>query len=108
MEDDWIFLGDGTRSGSDSDSASASDDDSGFTIVRRGRKGGDQCSVVASDDAPAKASVSAFVRSLGLRPMDVGPLPMARTLEHTCLLSLGLMTHSVKHTDFSIGVSLLG
>jgi predicted dinucleotide-binding enzyme len=63
---------------------------------------------VAGDDAQAKADVSAFVDSLGLRPMDVGPLPMARTLEHMCLLSLGLMTHSVKHTDFSIGVSLLG
>jgi hypothetical protein len=40
--------------------------------------------------------------------MDVGQLPMARTLEHVCMLSLGLLTHSVKHTNFSIGVSLLG
>jgi hypothetical protein len=40
--------------------------------------------------------------------MDTGPLSMARTLEHACLLSLGLLTHSVKHTNFSIGVSLLG
>ena len=63
---------------------------------------------IAGDDALAKARVFAFVESLGLRPMDTGPLPMARTLEHTCLLSLGLLTHSVKHTNFSIGVSLLG
>ena len=63
---------------------------------------------IAGDDAQAKAHVSAFVESLGLRPMDTGPLPMARTLEHACLLSLGLLTHSVKHTNFSIGVSLLG
>jgi 8-hydroxy-5-deazaflavin:NADPH oxidoreductase len=63
---------------------------------------------IAGDDALAKARVLAFVESLGLRPMDTGPLPMARTLEHTCLLSLGLLTHSVKHTNFSIGVSLLG
>lgn len=62
---------------------------------------------LAGDDAPAKARVSAFVKGLGLRPMDVGPLPMAKTLEHVCLLSLGLMTHSVKHTDFAIGISLL-
>jgi hypothetical protein len=62
---------------------------------------------LAGDDAPAKARVSAFVKGLGLRPMDVGPLPMAKTLEHVCLLSLGLMSHSVKHTDFAIGVSLL-
>ncbi len=63
---------------------------------------------IAGDDAEAKARVSAFIESLGLRPMDTGPLPMARTLEHVCLLSLGLLTHSVKHTNFSIGVSLLG
>jgi predicted dinucleotide-binding enzyme len=63
---------------------------------------------IAGDDAQAKAGVSAFIESLGLRPMDTGPLPMARTLEHACLLSLGLLIHSVKHTNFSIGVSLLG
>lgn len=63
---------------------------------------------IAGDDAQAKARVSAFIESLGLRPMDVGPLLMARTLEHACLLSLGLIAHSVKHTHFSIGVSLLG
>jgi predicted dinucleotide-binding enzyme len=63
---------------------------------------------IAGDDEHAKARVSAFIESLGLRPMDTGPLSMARTLEHACLLSLGLLTHSVKHTHFSIGVSLLG
>ena len=63
---------------------------------------------LAGDDVSAKARVSAFIGSLGLRPMDTGPLPMARALEHACLLSLGLLTHSIKHTNFSIGVSLLG
>lgn len=62
---------------------------------------------LAGDDAQAKARVSAFIESLGLRPMDAGQLTMARTLEHACMLWLGLMTHSVKHTNFSIGVSLL-
>jgi len=63
---------------------------------------------IAGDNAQAKARVSAFIESLGLRPLDTGPLFMARTLEHACMLCLGLMTHSVKHTNFSIGVSLLG
>ncbi|QJW92612.1 hypothetical protein FTUN_0109 [Frigoriglobus tundricola] len=63
---------------------------------------------IAGDDARAKARVSAFIESLGLRPMDVGELPMARTLEHACMLMLGLLTHSVKHTNFSLGVRLLG
>ena len=63
---------------------------------------------LAGDDAQAKARVSAFIESLGLRPMDTGQLPMARTLEHVALLSLGLVAHSVKNTNFSLGVSLLG
>lgn len=32
----------------------------------------------------------------------------ARALEHVCPLSLGLLAHSIKHTNFSIGASLLG
>jgi predicted dinucleotide-binding enzyme len=63
---------------------------------------------LAGDDSQAKARVSAFVESLRLRPLDTGPLHMARTLEHVCLLSLGLMTRSIKHNNFSIGVRLLG
>ncbi|MFE6028835.1 NADPH-dependent F420 reductase [Streptomyces niveus] len=62
---------------------------------------------LAGDDAPAKARVSAFVESLGLRPWDTGDLFMARTLENVGLLELGLMNHSVKHADFSLNVTLL-
>ena len=78
-------------------------------VLAAGSVGGRRLDVfIAGDDAQAKAGVSAFVESLGLRPMDTGPLLMARTLEHICLLSLGLLIHSGKHTNFSIGVSLLG
>jgi 8-hydroxy-5-deazaflavin:NADPH oxidoreductase len=63
---------------------------------------------LAGDDLQAKARVSAFIESLGLRPMDTGQLPMARTLEHLALLSLGLVAHSVKNTNFSLGVRFLG
>ena len=63
---------------------------------------------IAGDDAQAKASVSAFVESLGLRPMDTGELPMARALENLALVQLGLVAHSVRHTDFFLGVSVLG
>jgi predicted dinucleotide-binding enzyme len=62
---------------------------------------------IAGDDVQAKARVSVFVESLGLRPMDTGQLPMARALENAGLLQLGLMTHSVKHTNFALGVSIL-
>ncbi|WBO24423.1 NADPH-dependent F420 reductase [Sphingomonas abietis] len=78
-------------------------------ILAAGSVEGQQLDVfLAGDDAQAKARISAFIESLGLRPLDTGPLLMARTLEHACLLSLGLMAHSVKHTDFSIGLSLPG
>jgi hypothetical protein len=62
---------------------------------------------IAGDDAQAKARVSAFIESLGLRPMDAGELPMARALENAALLELGLVAHSVKHTNFFLGVSIL-
>ncbi|WP_447041732.1 NADPH-dependent F420 reductase [Streptomyces sp. DSM 118878] len=62
---------------------------------------------IAGDDAQAKARVSAFVESLGLRPFDTGELPMARALENVGLLELGLITHSVKHTNFSLGITIL-
>jgi predicted dinucleotide-binding enzyme len=51
--------------------------------------------------------VSALIESLGLRPMDAGPLSMARALENAGLLEMGLMTHSIKHTNFFLGVSIL-
>jgi predicted dinucleotide-binding enzyme len=62
---------------------------------------------IAGDDAQAKAHVSAFVESLGLRPLDAGQLPMARALENATLLHLGLVANSVKHTNFSLGVNIL-
>ncbi|MFJ1997930.1 NADPH-dependent F420 reductase [Streptomyces asiaticus] len=62
---------------------------------------------IAGDDTQAKARVSAFIESLGLRPMDIGQLAMARALENVGLLQLGLVAHSVKHTNFFLGVSIL-
>ncbi|MDA4107812.1 MULTISPECIES: NADPH-dependent F420 reductase [Mycolicibacterium] len=61
---------------------------------------------IAGDDPQAKASVSRFIETLGLRPMDTGQLLMARALENVGLMQLGLMTHSIKHTNFSLGVDV--
>jgi predicted dinucleotide-binding enzyme len=60
----------------------------------------------AGDDAPAKASVSAFIDSLGLRPLDAGGLGMARWLEGAGLLVMGLARNGVANYDFTLGVSL--
>ena len=62
---------------------------------------------IAGDDAQAKARVSVFIESLGLRPFDAGPLAMAQALENAGLLEMSLMTHSINHTDFFLGVNLL-
>ena len=51
--------------------------------------------------------MSAFIESLGLRPLDTGQLSMARALENGTLLHLGLVAHSVKHTNFALGVNIL-
>ncbi|MEE6135645.1 NAD(P)-binding domain-containing protein [Mycobacterium sp. 050128] len=61
---------------------------------------------IAGDDAQAKAQVSVFIESLGLRPMDAGPLPLAQALENAGLLEMNL-TNTLKHTDFALGITVL-
>jgi 8-hydroxy-5-deazaflavin:NADPH oxidoreductase len=61
---------------------------------------------IAGDDAQAKAQVSVFVESLGLRPLDAGPLAMAGALENAGLLEMNLM-NTLKHTNFALGITLL-
>jgi 8-hydroxy-5-deazaflavin:NADPH oxidoreductase len=62
---------------------------------------------IAGDDTQAKARVAAFIESLGLRSLDAGQLPMARAIENAALLQLGLVAHSIKHTNFVLGVNIL-
>ena len=59
----------------------------------------------AGDDADAKASVSAFIESLGLRPLDVGGLEMARFLEAVGPLTIGLAQNGVGF-NFALGVTV--
>src|SRR5579872_2419443 len=62
--------------------------------------------LIAGDDAQAKASVSAFIESLGLRPLDTGDLAMAHWLEGTGPLLMGLARHGVGF-NFDLGVNVL-
>ena len=42
-----------------------------------------------------------------MRPLDTGQLAMARALENATLPPLGLVAHSVNHTNFALGVNIL-
>ena len=46
--------------------------------------------LLAGDDAEAKAAVAELLRSIGLRPVDAGPLTEARALEAIAWLNIAL------------------
>lgn len=60
----------------------------------------------AGDDAEAKATVSAFVTSLGLRPLDAGGLEMARWLEGVGPLLMGLAQNGAGF-NIALGINTL-
>ena len=62
---------------------------------------------LAGDDAQVKASVSAFIESLGLRPRDTGDLSMAHWVEGAGVLTMGLARYGVGNFDFSLGINNL-
>jgi predicted dinucleotide-binding enzyme len=62
---------------------------------------------MAGDDAQAKARVSEFIASLGLRPLDVGGLTMAHWLEGTGLVLMGLARHGLDNFDVALGATEL-
>jgi 8-hydroxy-5-deazaflavin:NADPH oxidoreductase len=77
------------------------------TLFREVLAAGDPVDVfIAGDDAQAKASVSAFIESLGLRPQDTGDLSMAHWLEGAGLLAVGLGRYGVGNFNFSLGVKV--
>ena len=60
---------------------------------------------MAGDDERTKAAVAALIKSLGLRPLDVGGLNMAHWLEGTGLIMMGLARHGVGHWDVALGAT---
>jgi 8-hydroxy-5-deazaflavin:NADPH oxidoreductase len=59
----------------------------------------------AGDDVQAKAHVSEFIASLGLRPLDVGGLNMAHWLEGTGLVLMGLARHGLENFEVALGAT---
>ena len=61
---------------------------------------------VAGDDESAKATVLELVKSIGLRPIDVGPLVRARQLEALAFLNMAL--NIVNNGTWQSGWKLVG
>ncbi|MBT9433407.1 NAD(P)-binding domain-containing protein [Candidatus Sodalis endolongispinus] len=61
---------------------------------------------IADDDAEVKARVSTFIASLGLRPLDVGGLSMAHSLEALGMLLIGLARNGAGTFDIAINVNI--
>lgn len=59
---------------------------------------------IAGDDDRAKADVSSFIESLGMRPFDTGDLRMAEWLESAAVLIIGL-AKLMGNADFSLDVT---
>jgi predicted dinucleotide-binding enzyme len=69
-------------------------------------KGGRLDAFIAADDTEAKARVSTFLESLGLRPLDVGGLQMAQTLEALGLMMIGLAKNGAGTWDIALKVDI--
>jgi predicted dinucleotide-binding enzyme len=69
-------------------------------------KGGRLDAFIAADDVDAKARVSAFLQTLDLRPLDVGGLHMAQTLESLGLLMIGLAKNGAGTWDLALNVNI--
>jgi len=61
---------------------------------------------VAGDDDQAKQTVAELVRSIGFRPVDAGPLVMARALEGLALLNIMLQIRN--NWPWQAGFKLVG
>lgn len=69
-------------------------------------KGGQLDAFIAADNAESKARVATFLASLGLRPLDIGALHMAQTLESLGLLMIGLARNGAGTFDIAMHVDI--
>ena len=69
-------------------------------------KGGRLDAFLAADDPEAKARISTFLESLGLRPLDVGGLHMAATLEALGLMMIGLAKNGAGTWDIALNIEI--
>ncbi|MFM0694405.1 NADPH-dependent F420 reductase [Paraburkholderia graminis] len=74
----------------------------GHVLAKNGRLD----AFIAADDAQAKARVSTLIESIGLRPLDVGGLHMAATLEALGLMMIGLAKNGAGTWDIALNVEI--
>ena len=74
----------------------------GHVLAKNGRLD----AFIAADDPKTKARVSTFLESLGLRPLDVGGLHMASTLEALGLMMIGLAKNGAGTWDIALNVEI--
>ena len=74
----------------------------GHVLAKNGRLD----AFIAADDSKAKARVSTLIESLGLRPLDVGGLHMASTLEALGLMMIGLAKNGAGTWDIALNVEI--
>jgi 8-hydroxy-5-deazaflavin:NADPH oxidoreductase len=60
---------------------------------------------LAGDDPDAKATLASVIQSMGMRPLDVGPLSMARWLEGLGLIAITL---AIQGENFESAVKIIG
>src|SRR6202140_2998408 len=69
-------------------------------------RGGRLDAFIAADAPEAKARVSTFIASLELRPLDVGGLQMAQTLEALGLMLIGVAKNGAGTWDIALHVDI--
>ena len=69
-------------------------------------KGGRLDAFFAGDDPSAKKRVSTLLESLNLRPLDVGALLMAQTLEAAGLMLIGLAKNGAASFDIALKLNI--
>jgi predicted dinucleotide-binding enzyme len=69
-------------------------------------KGGRLDAFIAADDPEAKARVSTFIESLNLRPLDVGGVQMAQTLEALGLMLIGVAKNGAGSWDIAFHIDI--
>jgi predicted dinucleotide-binding enzyme len=74
----------------------------GHVLARGGRLDG----FFAADDPRVKERVATYITSLGMRPLDVGGLHMAQTLEALGLLLMGIARNGAGSFNIALNVDI--